>query len=231
MLDQWGFTRSNNGEISRNWGSEMELLLIDDHPLFRKALCRTLWELTEDLHVHEAATIAEALDILDGNVVMDLVLYDWRLPDGGGLRGLVAICQLLPSTPVVVVSANEDPDVIATALSAGARGYIPKSASTGVINSALQLVLQGEIYVPSATLGHRPVPPPPRGDLLTARQTEVLSLLAEGYANKRIAHALGIAEATVRAHVSDILHGLQVGSRTEAVVRARRLGLLHLSST
>ncbi|VAW94976.1 hypothetical protein MNBD_GAMMA20-651 [hydrothermal vent metagenome] len=211
----------------------MELLLIDDHPLFRKALCRTLWELAEDLHVHEAATIAEALAILDGSVVMDLVLYDWRLPDGGGLRGLVAICQLLPSTPVVVVSANEDPDVIATALSAGARGYIPKSSSTGVINSALQLVLQGEIYVPSATLGHghRPVMPPSRGDLLTARQAEVLSLLAEGYANKRIACALGIAEATVRAHVSDILHGLQVENRTEAVVRARRLGLLHLPST
>ncbi len=209
----------------------MELLLIDDHPLFRKALCRTLWELAEDLHVHEAATIAEALDILDGSVMMDLVLYDWRLPDGGGLRGLMAICQLLPSTPVVVVSANEDPDVIATALSAGARGYIPKSASTEVINSALQLVLQGETYVPSATLGHRSVTPLPRGDLLTARQAEVLFLLAEGYANKRIAYALGIAEATVRAHVSDILHGLQVGNRTEAVVRARRLGLLHLPST
>ncbi len=209
----------------------MELLLIDDHPLFRKALCRTLWELAENLHVHEAATVAEALAILDGSVVLDLVLYDWRLPDGGGLRGLMAICQLLPSTPVVVVSANEDPDVIATALGAGARGYIPKSASTGVINSALQLVLQGEIYVPSVTLGHghRPVTSPPHGEL-TARQAEVLTLLAEGYANKRIALALGIAEATVRAHVSDILHGLQVANRTEAVVRARRLGLLHLPS-
>lgn len=207
----------------------MDMLLIDDHPLFRKALCRTLWELVEDLHVHEATTVAEALAFLDGDVIPGLVLYDWRLPDGGGLRGLVAICQLLPSTPVVV-SANEDPDVIATALAAGARGYIPKSASTGIINSALQLVLQGEIYVPSATLGHgyRPVAPPPHDCLLTVRQKEVLALLAEGYANKRIALALGIAEATVRVHVSDILHELHVENRTEAVVRARRLGLLDL---
>ncbi len=61
----------------------MELLLIAGHPLFHKALCRILWELAEGLHVHEAATVVETLDILDGSVVMDLVLYDWRLPDGG----------------------------------------------------------------------------------------------------------------------------------------------------
>jgi len=210
----------------------MELLLIDDHPLFRKALCRALWELAEDLRVHEAASVAEALTILDENTALDLVLYDWRLPDGGGLQGLLAICQLLPSTPVVVVSANEDPDVIANALGAGARGYIPKSASIGVINSALQLVLEGETYVPSVTLGHghRPESLPPQEGLLTARQAEVLSLLAEGYANKRIALSLDIAEATVRVHVSDILHGLHVENRTEAVVKARRLGLLNLPS-
>ncbi len=86
--------------------------------------------------------------------------------------------------------------------------------------------------MPSATLshGHRLVTAAPRDGQLTARQAEVLSLLAEGYANKRIALVLGIAEATVRVHVSDILHELQVENRTEAVVRARRLGLLHLPS-
>jgi DNA-binding NarL/FixJ family response regulator len=211
----------------------MDVLLIDDHPLFRKALGMVLAQLADEIRLRETTTVTEALDTLDGDKIVDLVLYDWFLPDGGGVRGLISICQLLPTVPVVVISANEDPGTINTALTMGARGYIPKSASTEVIGSALQLVLQGEIYVPSATLRHGrnslPLPMPTWGDLLTARQEQVLSLLAEGHANKRIAQMLGIAEATVRVHVSGILRELQVDNRTEAVVRARRLGLLHAS--
>lgn len=211
----------------------MDVLLIDDHPLFRKALGMVLAQLADEIRLREAATVTEALDTLDRDKVVDLVLYDWFLPDGGGVRGLTSICQLLPTIPVVVISANEDPGTINTALAMGAQGYIPKSASTEIIGSALQLVLQGEIYVPSATLRHRrgnlPLPMSTLGDLLTARQEQVLSLLAEGHANKRIARRLGITEATVRVHVSGILRGLQVDNRTEAVVRARRLGLLHSS--
>ena len=205
----------------------MDCVIVDDHPLFRKALRRMLWELSHECQVHEARDVAEALALLESVPCPDIVLYDWCLPDDGGL---LVIVQMVPETPVVVVSSNEDPDVIASALTAGARGYIPKSASSGVISSALRLVLAGEIYVPSVTLGHghRPESLPPRESQLTARQAEVLSLLAEGYANKRIALALGIAESTVRVHVSDILHELQVKNRTEAVVKARQLGLLKL---
>lgn len=213
----------------------MDILLIDDHPLFRKALVRTLWELDKQLCVHEANGVSDAFSLITRIPEPDLALYDWRLPDGGGLSGLLAISQLLPATPIVVISANEDPDVIASALAAGARGYIPKSASAGVIHSALRLVLEGETYVPSAAFGQqtRPVASKAatREDLLTARQKEVLSLLAEGYSNKRIAQSLAISEATVRVHVSDILHELNAENRTEAVVKARRLGLLHIPST
>jgi len=212
----------------------MDILLIDDHPLFRKALRRMLWELSHDCRVREATGVGEALTLLDDARAPDMVLYDWRLPDGGGLRGLLAICQILPQTPVVVVSSNEDPDVIASALTAGARGYIPKSASSSVISSALRLVLAGETYVPSATLGQALSPVTPdagRGGILTARQGEVLFLMAEGYSNKRIAQTLSISEATVRVHVSDILHQLHAENRTEAVAKARRLGLLQSPST
>ncbi len=208
----------------------MDFVLIDDHPLFRKALRRMLWELSHECLVHEARDVAGALALLESVSCPDLVLYDWRLPDGGGVRGLLAIVQMVPESPVVVVSSNEDPDVIASALTAGARGYIPKSASSGVISSALRLVLAGEIYVPSATLGQRLAPAVQvegREDLLTPRQHEVLVLLSEGLSNKRIAQALGITEATARVHVSDILHQLHASNRTEAVAKARRLGLLH----
>jgi len=209
----------------------VDVLLIDDHPLFRKALGRALWDFADELRVQEADSVAEAMDCIEADPP-DLVLYDWRLPEGGGLHGLVAICQLLPATPVVVVSANEDPEVMTTALAAGARGYIPKSVSSDIMLSALRLVLAGETYVPAATLGNRrPVGATSvlHDGMLTARQSEVLTLLAEGCANKRIAHKLGIAEATVRVHVSDILQALRVGNRTEAVVRARQLGLLGAS--
>ncbi|HEB97879.1 MAG TPA: response regulator transcription factor [Thiotrichales bacterium] len=212
----------------------MDCVLIDDHPLFRKALRRMLWELSHECLVHEARDVAGALALLESVSCPDLVLYDWRLPDGGGLRGLLAIVQMVPESPVVVVSSNEDPDVIASALTAGARGYIPKSASSGVISSALHLVLAGETYVPSAALGqqtHAVNPGSPGKGLLTARQAEVLSLLAEGYSNKRIAQTLSISEATVRVHVSDILHQLHAENRTEAVAKARRLGLLQSPST
>ncbi len=207
----------------------MDILLIDDHPLFRKALRRTLWDLFDPLCVEETEGVRQALDLLATPYRPDLVLYDWRLPDGGGLNGLMAITLCLPSIPVVVISANEDPDIIASALAAGARGYIPKSSTSGVIRSALQLVMEGETYVPSAALdgpGQAVIIPPAQEELLTAREKDVLHHMAEGFSNKRIALELGIAEATVRVHVSHILDKLQVKNRTQAVTKARRLGLL-----
>ena len=207
----------------------MDFVLIDDHPLFRKALGRMLWELDHDGQVHEAQSVSEALTLLKNLPAPDLILYDWRLPDGGGLRGLLAICQACPDIPVVVISSTEEPDVIASALTAGARGYVTKSSSASVICNALRLVLAGETHGASATVGHSMTPIVPktgRDGLLTARQNQVLALLAEGYSNKRIARTLKITEATVRVHVSDILRELHAVNRTEAVTRARRLGLL-----
>ena len=211
----------------------MNVLLIDDHPLFRDALKTVLQRLDLEVSVNEASTVSQALDILSKSINLDLILYDWFLPDGGEVMGLLAICQLKPAVPIVVISANEDHDAMNAAVAAGARGYIPKSSDGEAMERALRMILQGKKYFPFAIADNSKAASleaqTAAQDLrrhLTTRQIQVLALMAEGYANKRIASVLGIAEPTVRVHVSSILSELQVGNRTEAVVHARRLGLL-----
>ncbi len=205
------------------------ILLIDDHPLYRDALRPVIRQLAQRVNIFEASCIADAFRLIDEQPELDLVLLDLNLPDGGGLKSLLPVSQLLSDTPIVVISASENHNLVIHLLNAGARGYIPKSADSEVIKNALLLVLSGEIYIPSVALGclSRPAVMEFDADMaLTRRQDEVLQLLAKGYSNKQIARTLNIAETTVRAHVSDILHHLQAHNRTDAVVIAQQLGLL-----
>jgi len=205
------------------------ILLIDDHPLYRDALRSVIHQLARTVNIFEAACIKDAFRLIDEQPEFDLVLLDLNLPDGGGLKSLLPVSQLLPDTPIVVVSACENHNLVIHLLNAGARGYIPKSADSEVIKNALLLVLSGETYIPSVALDSLSRPAVVEFDAdtaLTRRQDEVLQLLARGYSNKQIARALNIAETTVRAHVSDILHHLHAHNRTDAVFRAQQLGLL-----
>ncbi len=205
------------------------ILLIDDHPLYRDALRPVIRQLARRVNIFEASCIADAFRLIDEQSALDLVLLDLGLPDGGGLKSLLPVSQLLPDTPIVVISACENHDLVIHLLNAGARGYIPKSADSEVIKNALLLVLSGETYIPSVALGRlsgTTVVGIEADAVLTRRQDEVLQLLARGYSNKQIAKALNIAETTVRAHVSDILHHLHAHNRTDAVVKAQQLGLL-----
>jgi len=205
------------------------ILLIDDHPLYRDALRPVIRQLARTVNILEASCIADAFRFIDEQPELDLVLLDLTLPDGGGLKSLLSISQLVPNTPIVVISACENHNLVVHLLNAGARGYIPKSSDSEVIKNALLLVLNGETYIPSVALGSlsgATVVEIDADTALTQRQDEVLQLLARGYSNKQIARTLNIAETTVRAHVSDILHRLQAHNRTDAVVKAQQLGLL-----
>ncbi len=205
------------------------ILLIDDHPLYRDALRPVICQLARIVNIFEASCISEAFRLIAEQPGFDLVLLDLALPDSDGLKSLLAVSQLLPNTPVVVVSASENHHLVVHLLSAGARGYIPKSADSEVIKNALLLVLSGETYIPSVVLDSLSHPSEVEFDseaALTRRQDEVLQLLARGYSNKQIGNVLDIAETTVRAHVSDILHHLHAHNRTDAVVKAQQLGLL-----
>lgn len=193
------------------------VLLIDDHPAFRAGFGMILMQLPGSVRLHEAASLRQGLALLDGALRPDLVVYDWHLPDGGGLPGLMALLQWKPPLPVVVISGSEESAVALTSLNLGARDFIPKTAEPAEILARLARVLQpvGE--------PERAAPGSPR---LTLRQGEVLRLLAEGHPNKEIASLLGIAEPTVRDHVSELLAVLHARNRTEAVAMATRLGLL-----
>lgn len=165
-----------------------------------------------------------------GHDDFDLVLLDINLPGMSGLDGLQQIRHQLPATPLVVMSASEDREKVLHAIELGAKGYIPKSSTSDIIITALQLVLSGGVYLPMAVLdtvnSSQAKTSNADGQTLTPRQVEVLKLLARGHSNKAIGNQLALAENTVRVHVSAILRFLDVSNRTEAGVKAVRMGLL-----
>ena len=207
----------------------MNFLLVDDHPMVREALASLLLELRPGSTVRQAASGAEALAALGDGQVVDLVLLDLRLPDGSGLDLLRRIGAASIGTAVVMLSGDLDRQTVQEALAAGAVGYVPKTEPREIIAGALGLVLAGGVYVPpvalqtaARTFDTRAATPEALG--LTGRQLEVLALLMQGKNNKLICRALGLAEPTVKNHVSAILRALGVDSRTEAVLAVTRLG-------
>ena len=217
----------------------LKVLVIDDHPLVQEGVAAALEALGHDVDVIAAADSEQGLAAAAANPDIDLVLLDLALPGMSGLGVISALHQRLPSLPVVVLSALEDPENIRNAISAGAMGFVPKSAQTRVLIEALQQVLEGNVSVPS-TLGSAPslatggaaagagtgTGSEPDVALLTLRQLEVLSRLCQGKTNKQIATELGLSEKTVKAHVTAIFKVLGVVNRTQAVLVARRIGMI-----
>jgi DNA-binding NarL/FixJ family response regulator len=196
----------------------MKILIVDDHPLVRSGLREVLRGLDEQACVTEAASAGAALALLDDGASPDLLLLDINLADMSGIEVLKRLHGRHADIPVVVLSGIEDPPLVEQVLALGAAGFIPKAAGAEVIVAALRLVLAGEVYVPSRMPGARPK----LG--ITPRQAEVLQLVLEGLSNKEIGHTLGLAEQTVKAHVTEILRALDVRTRTQAVTAAARYG-------
>lgn len=201
----------------------MKVLLADDHILFREGVKHLFARLDLRVQTVETGSGTEVIRLAQSQPDFDLVLLDLGLPDVDGFAGLTALREHAPSVPVVVLSGSEDPADIQAALNAGAAGYIPKSASPAVILGALQVVLAGGVYIPSRALERPTVGSQAHLALLTPRQRDVLTLLAQGKSNKQIGETLGLTEATVKQHVSAILKTLGVTNRTQAVLAGRRL--------
>jgi len=196
-----------------NRNPRVRILLIDDHALFRDGMRILLRQLDPDAEILEADGCEEVLRGRDW-VPPDLLLLDLGLPGLGGLEGLRILHQRWPDTRIVVISGVDDLDTIHTAIGAGAAGYIVKTANAQEMLAAIRLVNAGGVYVPAyarAVIQRRE-----RRLDLTPRQREVLNLLMRGLANRDIARALGMAESTVRGHVSELLAELGARNRTEA---------------
>jgi DNA-binding NarL/FixJ family response regulator len=211
----------------------MDILITDDHELFREGLKLTLAELDDEATFLDASNGAEAIAIAEDHPRLVLHLLDLTLPGLDGFETLTLFRQRFSHIPVAVLTASEDQVDAQRALANGARGFILKSADRELILNALRLIVSGGIYIPAMLLNIQGTRGPDFADRtpaaslsLTARQREVLTLMCEGKPNKVIARALGIAERTVKTHVSVIFRALQVVNRTQAVVAARKLALI-----
>ena len=209
--------------------SGYKFVIADDHPLFRGALKQALAGLSNVATILEAGDFDSAKAIVAGNDDIDLVLLDLTMPGAAGLSGLISLRGINAAVPLVVVSAHDDPETIRRSLELGASGFISKSASMEEIRGAVETVLNGGVTAPEGIdLGVER--DPEISDLikrlqsLTPQQTRVLGMLAEGLLNKQIAYELGVSEATIKAHVSAVLHKLAVDSRTQAVILLSRIG-------
>jgi len=215
----------------------MRILIVDDHPVMRGGIRMALQGFDTATETIEAADLEEAVQAAKGQGPFDLVLLDLKLPAVSGVETLLAFRKAVdPCPPVVVFSATDDRDTVIAALDAGAMGFIPKTSTPAVLQSALRLVLAKGIYVPPTVL-ERPEPtttarPSPAAKPLrklselglTSRQQAVCARIVKGRSVKEIARELGISPATVKAHVQPILRALDVVNRTEAIVALHRLG-------
>jgi DNA-binding NarL/FixJ family response regulator len=206
----------------------MKILHVDDHSMFREGLRFFLKLLDPQAVVLEAGNVQAALDKLALEWPVDLLVLDLQMPGMSELEGFFAIRRRYPDLRIVVVSGLNDPGIIRALLDGGARGFIPKLASSEQLMDGLRRVLRGEVYVPETLFlpESRLAESSEAAGPLTSRQLAILPLLAEGMPNKRIADALGVTEGTVKQHLKELFKRLKARNRTQAVNEARRLGLL-----
>ena len=205
--------------------SEPTLLVADEHPLFRAALLQLLHARFPQFQTLEAASAQTLGAALQEHPDIELVLLDLAMPGARGFSSLLHVRGEYPEIPVVVISSNEHPRVIRRAQQFGAAGFIPKSAAASDMATAIELVLDGDSWFPAMAAERSEADAALAVKLaqLTPQQFRVLLCLADGLLNKQIAHELGLAENTVKVHVTAILKKLECYSRTQAAVLVKSL--------
>jgi DNA-binding NarL/FixJ family response regulator len=209
-------------------GERVSVLIADDHPLVVGGLREAVLAASPGAEISVAHDFDSMTAALERSPETDLVLLDLTMPGVRGFSGLLFLRSERPSTPVIVISGNDDRAVIRHCLEFGAAGFIPKSNSLETMREAIMQVLDGERWTPpdfdpnvptnreSSALARRLAS-------LTQQQIRVLMMLSQGLLNKQIAYELNVSEATVKAHVSAILQKLGVESRTQAVILATKI--------
>ena len=220
----------------------MKILIADDHELFLKGLELILKDFDAAANIVKAKSYTDIFKIIEIEQDFDLILTDLAMPGAQWLDALQKIHQKLPETPIIILSAVFDKEIVQKTIDLGAAGYIPKTSSNAVIISAVNLVLSGGVYIPAELLQDtlqndfnmlKEIENMPENKelsekvkILTPRQIDVLRLIAKGKSNKQIAFDLGLSEGTVKLHITAILKLLNVYNRTGAVAAATHLGLL-----
>ena len=215
----------------------MRILIVDDHALVRRGMYYVVKECFPEADVDEADGAAQALEVMKTGKV-DLALVDVRMPDHDGLELLRSMKASWAKVPVVMLSTYENAPYVKRALADGASGYLLKDATPEDLGQAINVALSGSGNVLSPRViqnlfedadvgnaasgsggGRRPE------FSLTARENDILALLAEGRSNREIAQALYLSEKTVKAHLAAIFRKLGVTNRTQAAMAAVSMGV------
>lgn len=220
----------------------MKVLVADDHELFLKGLEMILHDMNPEIELVFAKNYLEIFGIIKQNTDFNLILTDLAMPGANWLEAIRRIHSTLPETPIIILSAVFDKEILQKTIEIGVAGYISKTSSNAVILSAVNLVLSGGVYIPPELLQNtqqnelemlKQVEKMPQNQttkdkakILSQRQIEVIRLISQGKSNKQIAYELGLTEGTVKLHVTAILKLLNVYNRTGAVAEATKLGLI-----
>ncbi len=212
--------------------NSIRILIADDHALFREGLGALFLSVPDTEVVGEAATGEEATTRA-ADLQPDVVLMDIQMPAINGIEATRRIVNQSPHIGVIVVTMFEDDDSVFAAMRAGARGYVLKGADQDEILKVIRAVASGEAHfgpkiarrLMSFFSAPKPAAPSEALPELTAREREVLGLIARGRNNQEIASQLYLSPKTVRNHISNIFTKLQVADRAQAIVRARQAGL------
>lgn len=208
-------------------GAAIELLVADDHDLIRDMFVQLVGDLSPDVRVHHAGTLAQALEAARANDSLTLTLLDLRMPGMNGLTGLRIMRETRPDVPVVVMSGEADAETARQALQAGAAGFIPKTMRAAAMLNALRLVLSGGRYIPEQVIHELDGPGRDQTagiGALVPRELDVLRHLVKGLSNKEIGRELELSEVTVGLRLRSVYRKLGVRNRGQAIRLALRQG-------
>jgi DNA-binding NarL/FixJ family response regulator len=210
----------------------IKVLLVDDHVVVRRGMRAFFEELADIEVIGDAGDGQAALDKLAALAVSDelpdVVLMDLMMPRMDGLAATAAIKQLYPAVEVVALTSFSEAERVHKVLAAGAAGYLLKDADADEVSAAVRAAFNGEVHLDAAVarkLTQSLIAPRNNAAALTAREREILALVAQGKSNRDIARVLVLSERTVRTHVSNLLAKLGLASRTQAALWAVREGV------
>lgn len=201
----------------------MNIIIVDDHPLFRQALGDALEHSFKDVCIEQLSNICDLEKSIEKEKNIDLILLDLQMPDANGFSGYVHVAKQIPSVPIVIVSAHDDNQTIQKVKQLGAQGFISKSSDMMTLSKGVKQVLEGATVFPQideSELGKDEALE--KIASLTQKQYQVFHHCATGMLNKQIAYTLGVTEATVKAHLTTVMRKLGLNNRTQIALLANR---------
>src|SRR5690625_3468086 len=207
-----------------------ELLIADDHPLFREALKGFISKYFPETRIYEAERANDLYHLVEAHPDADLLLLDLNMPDMVGCNSLFYMSSQYPALPLASISAHDTPRLMQRAREHGAIGFIPNSSPQEALKTAIESILQGMPWAPAVAQEAPAISEEERNAAnalrsLTPQQLRVLQMVCTGLLNKQIAYELDVSEATVKTHMTAILRKLGANNRTQAVLIANQLQL------